>query len=72
MEQSKQGKFYPIRKNVMTSCHGPCDQGRDQCPTPWACERDEPYEDPRWHYLPEFVVAAAMVAVLLFSWWVAK
>ena len=56
----------------MKTCSGPCNQGRDPCPTPWACERDEPREDMRWYYLPEFVVAAAMVAVLLFSWWVSR
>lgn len=56
----------------MKTCSGPCNQGRDPCPTPWACERDEPREDMRWYYLPEFIVAFAMAAVLLFSWWVSR
>ena len=58
---------------MVKTCNGPCEQGRKECPTPWACEREEkPYSDPRWYYLPEFIVAALMVGALVFSWWVSR
>ena len=56
---------------MKNECHGPCDQGRKQCPIPWACEREEP-SDPRWYYLPEFIVAFLMIAALIVSWWMSK
>lgn len=52
-------------------CSGPCEQGRLNCPTPWACEREEPQND-KWYYLPEFIVAVALVVILLFSWLVSR
>ena len=42
-------------------CNGPCDQGRKACPTPWACE----VEDPPEHNMFMVVLKDVITAVLL-------
>ena len=50
-----------------THCAGPCQQGRLPCPTPEACESPEP--EPV-NLKVDFLLAAALVAAILFILWV--
>ena len=48
-------------------CHGPCRQGRAECPTPEACERPN-NDESTWRLLGQAflaVILAAAVVVLL-------
>ena len=62
MGTSKQGKFYPLQQHTVNGCHGPCNQGRDACPTPWACEVEEP---PPWRLVYWEDVAIATIATVV-------
>lgn len=46
----------------MKQCNGPCDQGRKPCPTPWACEVEEPKHDPVRVVLFDAVIAVMILA----------
>lgn len=48
----------------MKSCHGPCEQGRRECPTPWACEVEEPDNSSYRAVLKDCVIAVILVAVI--------
>lgn len=60
------------------ACNGPCNQGRLPCPTPEACEVEEPEFYGRAHWretMVDAIFAAAicavvMVAVVAFVTWV--
>ena len=49
---------------MVKECHGPCEQGRRKCSTPWACEV-EPEEPKRWWDAPVSDVAIAIMAVVV-------
>lgn len=49
----------------MNGCNGPCEQGRKACPTPWACEVDEPPEhDMASVVLKDLLISAVVIAVI--------
>jgi hypothetical protein len=48
-------------------CHGPCQQGRQLCPTPEACERPGRDQDSADRALALMVVAATVVAVIVLA-----
>ena len=43
-------------------CHGPCRQGRAECPTPHACERPDDTED-TFRLLGQAAIAVVLAAV---------
>jgi hypothetical protein len=49
----------------MSGCQGPCDQGRKECPTPWACEvniDDSPTGETPWREIKADIFLAAVLA----------
>ena len=44
-------------------CHGPCQQGRLPCPTPDACELQEPVGDNGLELLGMATIAVALLAL---------
>jgi hypothetical protein len=49
----------------MSGCQGPCQQGRKECPTPWACEvniDDSPTGETPWREIKQDVFLAAVLA----------
>ena len=53
----------------MKGCNGPCEQGRLPCPTPWACEVEEPKHDPVRVVLFDAVVAVMILAAVAMIVW---
>lgn len=51
------------------SCHGPCQQGREECPTPWACEIEDTgsgftaWDEIRGDFFLAVVLTAAVAAI---------
>ena len=54
----------------MKSCNGPCEQGRKECPTPWACEVDEPPEadHARVVFIDAAIAAILITAIAVIVW----
>lgn len=50
-------------------CKGPCDQGRKPCPTPWACEVEEPDTDPTKVVIGDTLIAAVLLGVVVLLAW---
>jgi len=48
----------------MKTCNGPCEQGRRECPTPWACEVEEPDNSSYRAVFIDCMIAAVIVAVI--------
>ncbi len=49
----------------MSGCQGPCQQGRKECPTPWACEvniDDSPTGETPWREIKADIFLAAVLA----------
>jgi hypothetical protein len=49
----------------MSGCQGPCDQGRKECPTPWACQievDDSPTGETPWREFKTDVFLAAVLS----------
>ena len=49
---------------MVKSCDGPCEQGRRECPTPWACEVEEPDNTSYRVVLIDGLIAAVIIAVI--------
>lgn len=50
------------------ACHGPCEQGRLPCPTPEACEVEEPVFYGRQHWretMADVIFVAAICALVM-------
>ena len=48
----------------MKSCDGPCEQGRRECPTPWACEVEEPDNSSYRAVFIDCFIAAVIIAAI--------
>ena len=48
----------------MKSCNGPCEQGRRECPTPWACEVEEPDNNSYRAVFIDCLIFAVVVATV--------
>lgn len=53
-------------------CHGPCQQGRDPCPTPQACERPHESEGSFRLLGQAFIAVMLLLAVVLLLLGVAR
>lgn len=53
----------------MKQCNGPCEQGRKPCPTPWACEVEEPEHDMLRVVLFDVIVALMVLACVAMIVW---
>jgi hypothetical protein len=57
----------------MTGCQGPCEQGKKQCPTPWACEVDldempsghTPWDEIKQDLVLAILISAALIGIAL-------
>jgi hypothetical protein len=50
----------------MSGCQGPCQQGRKECPTPWACEievDDSPTGETPWREIKADIFLAIILTI---------
>lgn len=45
-------------------CHGPCQQGRAECPTPAACERPD-NDESTWRLLGQAFLAVVLAVIVV-------
>jgi hypothetical protein len=53
----------------MKTCHGPCDQGRKPCPTPEACEVQEPEHNILRVVLSDIAIGVLLMALIALVVW---